>query len=75
MSEETKVLKLPQRSVAIVWHAEDIEDRAKALGTPLSDAEVDAVLDAIGRQHDADIGISWDVIDTHISMTVADRKD
>lgn len=74
MPEGTKTLTLPQRSVAIVWHAEDIEDRAKALGTPLSDAEVDAVLDAMRRQHDADIGINWDVIDTHISMTVADRE-
>jgi hypothetical protein len=54
--------------IAIIWHVDDILDRAKEYSPQLSWEEAQKVLGNIERYHDASVGINWEVIDTHIEL-------
>ena len=45
--------------ISITWHAEDVLNQDDTL-TP---EQVGMVLDRIKNNHDANIGVNWDVID------------
>lgn len=57
-------------SISIEWGADDVLAQDSAL-TP---TQVSTVLDRMLRDHDATIGINWDVIDHHIAEVLADAK-
>ena len=52
--------------ISILWNVEDVERQAEVNGLKLTKAECREVLDACLNQHDANIGISWDILDHHI---------
>lgn len=53
--------------IAVSWFASDVVDRALEIyDVVLTDDEAQAILDNVLQQHDASIGVNWDVIDTHI---------
>jgi hypothetical protein len=52
--------------IAIVWGVEDIVDRAKDLGKRISKSKALEILNKVHHNHDATLGINWDVIDTYL---------
>jgi hypothetical protein len=62
-------------AIAILWHINDVIDFAAHKDVNLSEDQAREVLANVRRSHDAEIGISWDVIDIHIDMFFADLDD
>ncbi len=58
MSKRTKP---PADTIEISWHIDDV----KELRPDLSDAQAREVLERARDQHDASIGINWDVLGFH----------
>jgi hypothetical protein len=58
MSKRTKP---PADTIEISWHIDDV----KEVRPHLTDAQAREVLEQAKRQHDADIGINWDVLAIH----------
>ena len=54
--------------IEIRWHIADIMDRAEDRDITLTENEAREILAAILRSHDCNMGINWDVIDTHTDM-------
>ena len=48
--------------ISIHWSIEDV----KSIAPMLTDQEAQAVLDRVKANHDATIGVNWDVIGEHI---------
>ena len=63
------------KTISINWHAWDILALAKELKIELNEAEADHILATLERQHDASIGINWEVIRTHIYYFDDERED
>ena len=56
------------RSIAHVWHIDDVLSRAKERNINLSEDQAIQILDKVDKGKDASIGINWDVIDTVIDI-------
>ena len=56
------------------WCLEDIKHQAKENGYNLTDQELNDVADLCESEHDASIGINWDVIDYHVDRVVEERN-
>ena len=54
------------REIKITWTTDDVFLLADELGVELGEHEADEILDLLYRNHDASIGICWDVIGTII---------
>ena len=52
--------------ITIKWTADDIKARAAIFCTLITDEKVDKILLNLMKNHDASIGINWDVIDAEI---------
>ena len=63
--------KLFNDRLYITWSVEDI----KEMKPELTEEQCKEVLSYLGRQHDASIGINWEVINTTISMMVFDEEE
>jgi hypothetical protein len=57
----SKPTKPPADTIEISWHIDDV----KELRPDLSDAQARVVLEHARDQHDASIGINWDVLTFH----------
>lgn len=55
-------------TISIVWGLQDVTDRAKQGGYDLKEGQALQVLELLKDKHDCNIGITWEVIDDHISM-------
>lgn len=53
-------------TIAISWNVEDVKFQAGTRDIKLSKKECRQVLEACLNQHDASIGINWDIIDHYI---------
>lgn len=53
--------------IEIVWTTDDVFSRAEDLGYTLTDKQAKQVLMLAKSNHDATIGINWDVIDAYIN--------
>ena len=53
-------------TICIPWSFEDIKYRADDTGKKLTDDESRSILHDINHNHDANIGINWEVIDIYI---------
>lgn len=60
--------------ISILWNVEDVQTQAAARSLKLTKEECRQVLDACLNQHDANIGISWDILDHHIWHLFGHRK-
>ena len=49
--------------VAVTWHAENVKRQAENMGIELTDQQVRNILDSMIDDHDACIGINWEVKD------------
>ena len=52
--------------ISILWNVEDVKSQASIRNIKLTKAECREVLAACLHRHDANIGISWDILDHHI---------
>ena len=60
MTDSTESLATPNQTITVIWHIEDVQ-----MVRPDLDAEqAYEVLTAVKRNHDATIGINWDVLST-----------
>ena len=57
------------------WCTQDIFEQARNNGIKLSKKECGYVLDYCINDHDASVGINWEVIDNYIDMVVAEREE
>jgi hypothetical protein len=62
--------------ISIVWGADDVIATADNMDMDikLSDAEISDVLSLMKSEHDATIGINWDVIEYHIRTVIDERE-
>lgn len=51
---------------AVVWAVEDIQMEAQEMGITISPEDAEEVLDSITFDHDANVGVNWDVIRFHL---------
>ena len=73
MKDETETESLPD-SISITWWVDDVAERAKELEIALTLDEQREILQRMDRQHDANHGICWEVIDMHITIFDSERS-
>ena len=61
------------KSINIIWSVEDVIQRAKQENINLTETQALEILEDAKDNHDATIGINWDVLDYHIE-DVANRQ-
>ena len=50
----------------IIWTGDDVQQKAKKMGFALSDEDVTKVLNTATTKHDANVGVSYETIETII---------
>ncbi|HRZ18691.1 MAG TPA: hypothetical protein P5136_01425 [Methanofastidiosum sp.] len=65
IKEALKILK-DKRYLFIVWSIEDVYATAEQMNRKITKKEAVTVLENLGHNHDATIGINWDVIESTI---------
>ena len=54
----------------ITWYAEDIKNQCDTL----TDKQIESVLYLIENDHDATVGVNWEVIDYYIDIVTKEEK-
>jgi hypothetical protein len=54
------------KTICIKWSSVDVLTRAEDLGIEITEEQADKILDDMERQHDANYGITWETIDSHL---------
>lgn len=62
------------KQISITWTDADVIQQAEVMGETLTEQEVSDVLELMEKDHDATIGINWDVISYHINRIIEERK-
>lgn len=57
-----------------LWYVEDVEAQCEQGSILLTETEKSRVLELADKNHDATIGINWDVLDYHINQVILERK-
>ena len=57
-----------EKRIAIFWSEEDVRSVAETLDVNLRDDQVHHLLERLKIEHDADIGITWDVIESYVDL-------
>jgi hypothetical protein len=60
--------------IIIVWKSEDVHRAANELEVALTEKEAMSVLETLHRLHNAQYGIKWEDITSHIKENVMGRK-
>jgi hypothetical protein len=60
------------KTIEIKWSTEDVLFRAEDMGVTLTEEQGDQILQNVFDNHDADVGVSWVVIDFHIENFLED---
>ena len=60
------------KTIAHVWHVDDVKMRAEERGIDLSEQQALEILQQIDKGKDASVGINWDVIDASIDLYFAE---
>ena len=60
--------------MALVWEVEDVHRAANEREVALTDKEAVTVLQTLLNQHNAQLGIRWEDLTTHIEEHVLGRK-
>jgi len=55
-------------SIQISWHIDDVKATAERMDIAITDEDAREILEIVERRHDANLGISWDVIEAHIDQ-------
>ncbi len=51
----------------IIWSVWDVLEQAKQRRKRLTRKQAEETMDAIGRRHDATIGVTWDTLNAYIN--------
>lgn len=60
--------------IAVSWCVSDVTERAEQMGREVTDDEARDVLSSLVSGFDANLGINWEVIDTHTDWVLEDKK-
>ena len=60
-------------SIALFWSSVDVIETAKNSGFKLTEDQAKDILQIVDKRHDANIGVDWEVLDTHIAMYAGDH--
>src|ERR1700733_10752658 len=60
--------------IIIVWKTEDVHRAAQELDVALTKKQAMTVLETLHRQHNAQFGLKWEDVTTHIQENVLGRK-
>jgi hypothetical protein len=63
------------KEIKITWSTEDVLMRAEELNVELTEHEADNILDELYENHDASIGICWDIIGSYIYQYESEREE
>jgi hypothetical protein len=63
------------KEIKITWTTDDVFMMADELGVELGEHEADEILEQLYDNHDASIGICWDVIDSYIHQYQEEREE
>lgn len=58
------------KTISITWSTDDVLMEAEQMDVVITEAEAEKILDDVYRFHDAEVGISWNVINFHIENFV-----
>ena len=61
--------------INITWCTEDVLHEAEEMGVELTEDEANDILLHMEEKHDANIGISWDIIAIYIQDVLDNRKE
>lgn len=53
-------------AIALIWHVDDVLERAQERGISLSRDEAKEILSGIEEHHDCEVGVSWTTIDVFL---------
>ena len=59
------------KTITITWHIDDVLSRAKETDMDITEEQAKDILQSIKHNHDASIGINWDVIDSHLESYIS----
>ena len=62
-------------SISIGWEIEDVREEARRKGQELTLDESREPLRLAKKNHDASIGINWDVLDVWADMVINEREE
>jgi hypothetical protein len=65
----------PNEDVAAIWSILDVQYQAKERDLELTDIEAKDILDDMYHNHDATIGINWDVIDCYLDLFEQEKEN
>lgn len=71
--EDYKLRIIEGDTIAMVWSDEDVKGRMEELSIELDVGEIRDVLSLLDNEHDACIGINWDMIDFWIDHVANER--
>ena len=58
-----------------IWQRDDVVNWAMEQGIGITDVEADSIIEAMDREHDAEVGLNWNVLDSHLNALVETRKE
>ena len=61
------------KQISITWTDADVIHQAEDIGETLTEQEVSDILELMEKDHDATIGINWDVISFYIDKVIEER--
>jgi hypothetical protein len=54
------------KTITIKWSTNDVQSRAEDMGVEITAEQGDEILQNVFDNHDANIGVNWEVIEFHI---------
>ena len=54
------------KTITIKWSTDDVLIRAEDMGVEINEKQGDEILQNVFDNHDANIGVNWEVIEFHI---------
>ena len=61
-------MKKLKDSISITWNIRDVIERGKNNDIIITEQEAREILAQIEHNHDCNLGVNWDVIDTNIDL-------
>ena len=62
-------------TIQIKWSTNDVLSRAEDMGVEITEEQGDEILQSVFDNHDATIGVNWEVIEFHIEDFLENLND
>jgi hypothetical protein len=63
------------KTITIKWSTNDVLSRAEDMGVEITSEQGDEILQNVFDNHDATIGVNWEVIEFHIEDFLENLND